>query len=575
MGKSGWLACLVGLAVAFKTSGALQAAPRAYPDLVNDYFDAYFAANPSAGTYAGFHQYDNQLEDVSLAGRTRWMAKLHGFLRDFEAIDPATLSPSERDDRELVMANIQAILLELEKIQMWRHNPDTYPSGATGSIFTLVKRNFAPPADRLRSVIAREERIPAALAIGAALIKNPPRIYTEIALQQLAGNIGFFETTVPEAFTSIKDPTLLARFRRSNAKVIAALQKYGQVLKSQLLPRSQGTFAIGPENYRQKLLYEEMVDIPLDRLLAIGYEQLRKDQQALIETAKRIDPAKTPRQVQAIVESDHPSAAQLLPSAQKQLDGLRQFLIDHQIITVPGDVQAQVEETPPFLRALTFASMDTPGPYETKATEAYYNITLPDPKWPAKKQEEYLRGYNYPLLNNVSVHEVWPGHYTQFLWLKNTPDLSKVRKLITAGSNSEGWAHYSEQMMLDEGLGNGDPKLRFAQLVDALLRDCRYIVGIQMHTKGMSLAQGVEFFVKEGYQPRVNAEIEARRGTADPTYLVYTLGKLEIFKLRDDYKKKLGDQFSLRDFHDRFVKAGAPPIKLLRRELLGDDSPTL
>jgi uncharacterized protein (DUF885 family) len=249
-------------------------------------------------------------------------------------------------------------------------------------------------------------------------------------------------------------------------------------------------------------------------------------------------------------------------------------LNERQIITVPGDVQARVVETPPFLRALTFASMDTPGPFE-KATEAYYNITLPDPRWPAARQEEYLRGYNFALLNTVSVHEVWPGHYTQFLWVKNNPNLSKTRKLLGAASNAEGWAHYAEQMMLDEGYGDGDPKLRLAQLIDALLRDCRYIVGIQMHTQGMTYPQATEFFVKEGYQGRVNGEIEAKRGTADPTYLYYTLGKLQILKLREDYKRQQGDRFSLRDFHDRFIQAGPLPLRLLRRELLGEDGETL
>jgi uncharacterized protein (DUF885 family) len=219
--------------------------------------------------------------------------------------------------------------------------------------------------------------------------------------------------------------------------------------------------------------------------------------------------------------------------------------------------------------------MDTPGPYETKATEAYYNITLPDPSWSKDKQEEYLEGYNFPLLSNVSVHEVWPGHYTQFLWVKNSSDLSKVRKLTGAGSNAEGWAHYSEQMVLDEGLYNNDPRYRLAQLVDALLRDSRYIVGIRMHTQGMTMAEAREFFVKEGHQVPVVGEMETKRGTGDPTYLMYTLGKLEIMKLRDDYKRKMGAQFSLQDFHDRFIKAGSPPVKIVRRELMGQDGPLL
>ena len=296
---------------------------------------------------------------------------------------------------------------------------------------------------------------------------------------------------------------------------------------------------------------------------------------SLVDAARRIDPNKKPEEVLQELERDHPTADNLLSSAQKQLDGLRQFLIDHKIVTVPGGAQAKVVETPSFMRATTFASMDTPGPYETKATEAYYNITLPDPSWSKEKQEEYLEGYNYPLLSNVSVHEVWPGHYTQFLWVKNNPELSKVRKLTGAGTNSEGWAHYSEEMALDEGLYNNDPRYRLAQLVDALLRDCRYIVGIKMHTQGMTMDQAKEFFVKEGHQVAVVGEMETKRGTGDPTYLMYTLGKLEILKLREDYKRKMGSAFSLQDFHDRFIKAGNPPVKIVRRELIGRDGPLL
>src|SRR5439155_3659072 len=246
-----------------------------------------------------------------------------------------------------------------------------------------------------------------------------------IAIEQLPGNIDFFNTTVPETFKDVNNAALLDEFKRSNDGAIAELKDYLAWLQNDLLPRSRGAFAIGAENYRLKLLYDEMVDVPLPRLLKIGYAQLRKDQRTFVETARRIDASKSPDDVLKELQKDHPSATTLLSSAQQQLDGLRQFLIDKKIITVPGGAQAKVVETPPFARATTFASMDTPGPYEANAGEAYYNITLPDPTWSAEKQEEYLEGYNYPLLSNVSVHEVWPGHYTQFLWVKNNPDLSK------------------------------------------------------------------------------------------------------------------------------------------------------
>lgn len=566
---------LLGLMVSLTMATSVSAKPRPFHELVDAYFEDYFKANPSQATSVGFHQYDHQLEDFSLAAHQRNRLKLLAYLKDFQALSPTALSPGDRDDREIMIASIQSSLLEEDRVQMWRKNPDNYSGAVTGSIFSIVKRNFAPAAERLRSVIEREKQIPRALLQAREVLLNSPKIYADIAIEQLPGNIVFFQTTVPEAFKGVGDAALLSEFKSSNDGAINALQSYLSWLQKDLSPRSNGAFAIGAENYHLKLLYDEMVDVPLPRLLRLGYTQLRKDQRLFIETARRIDPNKSPEEVLKELEKDHASATELIPAAQKQLDGIRQFLIDHKIITVPGGAQAKVVETPPFQRATTFASMDTPGPYEANATEAFYNITLPDPSWPKEKQEEYLQGYNYPLLSNVSVHEVWPGHYTQFLWVKNNPELSKVRKLTGAGSNAEGWAHYSEEMVLDEGFMNNDPRYRLAQLVDALLRDCRYIVGIKMHTQGMTMAQAREFFVKEGRQQPVVGEMETKRGTGDPTYLMYTLGKLEILKLRADYRRKMGNSFSLQDFHDRFIKAGSPAVKIVRRELMGRDGPLL
>ncbi|HKW73966.1 MAG TPA: DUF885 domain-containing protein, partial [Terriglobales bacterium] len=292
---------------------------------------------------------------------------------------------------------------------------------------------------------------------------------------------------------------------------------------------------------------------------------------------------KTPRQILKELEKDHPKADQLLQTFRDTLTGLRDYLEAKHIVTVPSQVLPIVEETPPFARALTFASMDTPGPFEKVAKEAYFNVTLPEPTWTLQQVEEHMEAFNRGTVISTAVHEVYPGHYIQFLWVPDAP--SKVRKLLGCGSNAEGWAHYTEQMMLDEGYGrtpNTDLdhdtaflKLRLGQLQDALLRNARYIVGIQMHTGKMTFDEGVAFFEKEGYQSHMNALRETKRGTSDPTYLVYTLGKLEIMKLRDDYKKKMGDKFSLEEFHNEFLKQGFPPVKTVRETLLGDKSPVL
>jgi uncharacterized protein (DUF885 family) len=271
-----------------------------------------------------------------------------------------------------------------------------------------------------------------------------------------------------------------------------------------------------------------------------------------------------------------------MASFRATFDGLVDFIHAHHIVTIPSDVRPILEETPPFMRATTTASMDTPGPFETHATEAYFNVTLPDPKMTPAQVEGYMHGFNAGTLISTAVHETYPGHYIQFLWVPQAP--SRVRKLLGANTNVEGWAHYTEQMMLDEGYGQPgtgakDEReakfLRLGQLQDALLRNARFIVGIEMHTGKMSFDQAVEFFQKEGYQSKENAIVETKRGTSDPTYLYYTLGKLEIMKLREDVKKQQGAAFSLEKFHDDFLRQGFPPVKIVREAMLGNDSPTL
>jgi len=542
--------------------------------LADRYFDeAVFHFDPVQATAAGFHQYDNQLASGSRSEVQAQIAALRRFETEVSAFDARGLTPFVAADRELVLSQIRGQLLELESIRSWEKNPDVYSSGVTGAIFVIMSRTFAPPADRLKSVIARERLIPRVLQSAHENLVNPPRIYTEVAIEQLPGIVSFFQSDVPAAFKQVTDTKLLADFHNSNQAVIHDLNAYQAWLKTDLLPRSHGDFRIGAENYRKKLLYNEMVDTPLDRLLEIGYQNLHQNQEWFKRVAAQIDPKRTPQQILDDLEKDHPAPNQLLATFRGVLGGLRDFLVQHRIITVPSPVLPIVEETPPFMRALTTASMDTPGPYETVAKEAFFNVTLPEPGWSAKETEEYMEGFNRGTVISTATHEVYPGHYTQFLWLKQAP--TKVRKLIGCGSNAEGWAHYSEQMMLDEGYGGGDPKLRLGQLQDALLRDARYIVGIQMHTGKMTPEQAVDFFVKEGYQVRPVAEKEAKRGTSDPTYLVYTLGKLEILKLREDYKKTKGAQFSLEQFHDAFMRQGYPPIKIVRRALLGNDSPVL
>ncbi len=575
----GLLVCVVGTLAATQPSSAQTSAANSVPSVadynqaIDAYFDGYFSFHPTEGTAAGFHEYDAKLEDYSSKSRDAEIAFLTAQRAKFGTFPTESLNQDQRADLAMVSYAIDARLLELQKIRYWQRNPDIYSSAPTYTIFILMVRSFAPAEQRLQSVIAREQKMPANFAAARQNLSNVPKIYVEIALEQIPGIVSFFQNDVPEAFKTVTDKKLMADFQASNAKVISELQSYQDYLKNTVLPHADGNFAIGAENYRQKLLYEEMVDIPLDRLLQIGYDDLHKNQAELKRVSAQIDPSKTPEELLAQLEQDHPQPDQLLQSFRNTFNGLVGFIQEKQIITLPSQVRPIVEETPPFGRALSSASMDTPGPYENKATEAFFNVTLPEPNWPAAQTKSWMEGFNRGTIISTAVHEAYPGHYTQFLWIKQAP--SKVRKLIGCGSNSEGWAHYTEQMMLDEGYGNNDPKLRIGQLQDALLRDARYVVGIQMHTGEMTLEQATEFFVKEGHQTPAVAEREAKRGTADPTYLVYTLGKLEIMKLRTDYKQKMGDKFNLEQFHDEFMKQGYPPIKIIRQKMLGNDSPVL
>jgi len=551
----------------------------------DEYFDqVMFPYGPTAGTQVGYHQYDAQLENYSRKSIDAEIAALKTFEKRIAAIHPDLSSANfvPRSDREIVLGSIRSTLLTLETIRPWEKNADNYSSTCANAAFVLMERKFAPPDDRLRSLIAREKQMPALLNEARVNLKNPPHIYTEIAIEQLPGIVSFFQHDVPLAFADAKDPALNSEFAQTNAAVIAALNSYLAWLKTDLLPRSNGDFRIGTETFQKKLAYDEMVDIPLDKLLEIGWADLRKNQEHFKQVAKELEPNKEPAAVLEELGENHPAPGQLLDAFRATFDGLAGFIRSHHIVTIPSDIRPIVEETPPFMRATTFASMDTPGPFETHATEAYFNVTLPDPSMKPEEVEGFMHSFNIGTVISTAVHEAYPGHYIQFLWLPQAP--SRVRKLLGANTDVEGWAHYTEQMMLDQGYGQPgagakDEReskfLRLGQLQDALLRNARFIVGIQMHSGKMSFDEALAFFQKEGYQSKETAVVETKRGTSDATYLYYTLGKLEIMKLRADMQKKQGAAFSLEQFHNDFLRQGFPPIKIVREAMLGDDSPTL
>jgi uncharacterized protein (DUF885 family) len=589
------LTCLLGFAMLTPAAPAQRlsadGAMQTFHFVSEQYFsDVLFHFSPTYGTQSGLHQYDTQLEDYSAAGVQKQIAALHAYEKKIEEIPADGLDAPIAADRQILLNSIRSQLLSLEVIRNWEKNPDLYSSGVTNSIFVLMERPFAPPNARLRSVVEREKQIPQVFVEARKNLKNPPHIFTEIALEQIDGLISFFEKDVPAAFVDADDAQAKADFARTNAAVIQSLKEYAAWMKSDLLPRSNGDYRLGADTFAKKLAYDEMVDIPLDRLLQIAMNDLHRNQAEFARIAKQVDPTKTPQQVLAELATIHPAPDKLLSSFQGTFDSLISFIRAHKIITIPSDVQPTLEETPPFMRATTFASMDPPGPFETRSTKAYFNVTLPEKDWAAAHVAEHMASFNVGTIISTSVHEAYPGHYVQFLWQNQFP--SKIRKLIGANSNIEGWAHYTEEMMLEEGYAapppNATPEqvresrlIHLGQLQDALLRDARFVNAIKLHT-GLgepdgkwTIDQAVDFFVKEGYQSRSVGLVETKRGTVDATYLYYTLGKLEIMKLRDDLKKKQGAAFNLETFHDNFMRQGFAPIKVIRKAMLHDDSPVL
>ncbi|HVG62539.1 MAG TPA: DUF885 domain-containing protein [Hyalangium sp.] len=546
-----------------------QVALRAFVDA---HFEDTFRRFPAMATQAGIHTYDGELRGFTPEDRAAHFAQLKARLVALpQQVDRAALPPLDQADYDILENYLRARILDYESVRNWERNPNTWLGTASFALFQLINRDFAPLEQRMRSAVSRMKQIPTVFTTAQATLKNPPKLWTEIALMQAQGTRGLYAETLPKAFEPVKDAALQEAFKQEQARCLAAIDGFIRFLREDLLPRSNGDFAIGESIYRQKLQYEEGVTEDIDSLLAWGQAELKRTQDQFREVAARITPGQAPMDVYRELGKEHPAPAELVPTTRATLEELRQFLVDKRIITIPSEVRAQVAETPAFNRSLSFASMSMPGAFETRATEAYYYVTPPEPSWSPEQTEQHLSFYNRYALQIVSIHEAYPGHYVQFLWTHRVD--SKVRRVMGSGSFSEGWGLYTEQMMLEAGYGgtglNAD-KLRLNQLALYLQRLARYMVGLSLHTRGMTYEQAVSFFEEEAYMTRTNAEREARRGTSDPTYLVYALGKRMLLELREDARAKWGADFTLQRFHDQAVSYGYPPIPILRRLMLGE-----
>jgi uncharacterized protein (DUF885 family) len=540
----------------------------AFRTLAASILDDRFRRHPSVATDLGVHRYDARMDDASQTAMTAETDALNAFAARLIAIDSKSLSLDAQLDREQLIRAMDAGILANSVIRQWARDPDFYSAGVTNAAYVIMRRKFAPAADRLRSLVEREKKMPAFLDESRTNLTAPAKIFTEIAIEQIDGNIAFFKNDVPAAFAEVTDQELLSEFAQTNAGVMRALAAYKVFLQTELLPKATGSYALGAEVYAKALAANDMIDLPLDQLSKIAEANRQQNEDAFQETAKQIDAGRSADAVLATMEREHPKPSDLLKTSQAALDAIRAFIVEKKILTIPSSDPATVKETPPFMRSTTSASMEVPGPFETARLDAFYNMTLPDPRGSAAAQEDYMKSWYYAEIANVSVHEVYPGHYIQFLYAKRFP--SDVRKVYGANTNVEGWAHYTEQMMIDEGFHADDPKYRLAQLQDALLRDVRFIVGIGMHTKGMTVDEATKLFETQGHQPHAISVQEAKRAAGDPLYGYYTMGKLMILKLRSDYQKKMGSEYSLQKFHDAFIQLGPLPLPLVRQAMLGE-----
>ena len=559
---------------------ALQTPDQEYEAVAEEFIKGYFAARPLLGTSIGLHEYDGKISDYSRLALDAELSRLKRFEDRLQKFEPSKLSQRQSIDLRILQAGIRDEIFQREAMAIYERNPMVYARAADVNIY--IKRNFAPLEDRVHSIVAIESQVPNIL-IAARTNLDPvlPQPYVELAIQIAKGSADFLRKNLVEAVADLKDERIRTEFLEANRKAATALTDYAAWLERDKLPKAIDDFALGEEKFARMLKETELVDLPPEKILEIGMDQLRKEQKAFVDAARRIDPDNTPREIFKQMQNEHPTPESLLADINKNLEAIRKFVVTHKLVTIPSEVRARVKETPQYRRATSFASMDTPGAFEKRATEAYYYVTPPEEEWPPVQKEEWLTAFNFYTADVVSIHEVYPGHYVQFLRLNASP-ASKVEKIFGSYAFVEGWAHYCEKMMIDEGYGavanptDADQKraakYRLAQADEAMLRLCRLCVAIKIHTQKMSVEEATKFFQDNCYYEEKPAHAEAMRGTFDPGYLNYTLGKLEILKLRDDYKAQEGGNFSIQKFHNELLNHGMPPIRLLRELMLKDKS---
>jgi hypothetical protein len=536
---------------------------------VRTFLDGYFERHPTFAAGAGRHEFDGRLPDWSpegLAEEAAWLKAERARAAEF---DPATLDERRAFEREMLKVVVDSDLFWLEAAEWPRRNPMYYAGPIDPSLY--LSRDYAPLPQRMRAFVDYARAVPAAAAQVRANLATPmPRSHAELGEMTFGGLAGYLETDVPPLFAAVEDAALQEDFRTATAAAARALRDLGAWFHEQVPPAGTdaGDFRLGADLFSRMLRETERVDLPLDELEAAGRRELERNLAAFREACAAYAPGLAAEEVLARVNARKPTGGPV-EAARRQLAGLRRFVEEKGLVSIPGEEEARIEEAPPYQR-WNSAYIDIPGPYDRHLPSIYY-IAPPNPAWTPEEQEQYVA--NEADLLFVTIHEVWPGHFLQFLH-SNRAESEMARLFVTYGF-AEGWAHYAEEMMWEAGFGDGDPYLHIGQLQNALLRNVRYLVALGLHTGTMTLEEAERMFREQGLQDPANARQQANRGAFDPGYLNYTLGKLMVRKLRADWTAARGGREGWREFHDRFLSYGGPPVPLVRGAMMGEEEKVL
>jgi len=540
----------------------------AWDRFVNDYIEASLAAHPAWAVYQGRHEFDGQMPDWSRAGITAEIERLQQARNDARAFSAAALTKREQFQRDYFIARIDHDLFWLEKANWPFRNPIHYLGWMSDSLdpSPYITLDYAPKAERMQAFTDYLKTIPRVAAQIQDNLQLPmPATWLQYGIDSFGGYADYFANEVPAVWADVEDAALQADFAAACDDAVTAMRALADWLEAN---RDSATddYALGPDLYRQMLWDTERVNTPLDQLEAIARADLARNQADLASACASFAPGLDVRACFARMSANKPEGGPVA-AARQQLDELKAFLLEQDLVSIPGSEEALVAEAPPYARS-NFAYINIPGPWEQNQPSVYY-IAPPNPDWPAEVQAGYIPG-EADLLG-TSVHEVWPGHFLNFLHANRSPWI--FGRAYVGYAFAEGWAHYTEEMMLDAGLRDGSAEAKIGQIANALLRNARFISSLGLHTQGWTVAQSRQFFVEEGYQSEGQALQQAARGTYDPGYLNYNMGKLMIMRLRDDWAASRGGRAAWKAFHDEFLSHGGPPIPLVRQSMLGEAEP--